>query len=333
MDDDVASRQRLLDGSLDGVGGRVALADGRGGRDADHDVGELAAPSLPHPEPAQLNRRSNSRDRGARGGLGGRGNSIHQHVHVHPHQLRGGAEHEHGDEEGSNRIAVRVSRPHEQQASEHGKRAAEIAREMNSVRGERRAPISLRRAPRDSHPAHVDHDNERDHGERVPGCVHGRMRRSGETLDRPEADQHARSREKHRFRERGDVLGLPVPVLVGDVGPGGRRRRARRTSAARLRGRSPSGLPQRRDRGCAWRDPPRASTRRVQPQRRPRSAPPALRAHSSSRSPREQGLAGGVEQVRSRPPEERSARSCSRRSSLQPGGAAGTARDEPPPEK
>ena len=52
-----ASGSARLDRRLDRVGGRVALADGGAGRDGDHDVGELAAAGLPHPQPPQLDGR------------------------------------------------------------------------------------------------------------------------------------------------------------------------------------------------------------------------------------------------------------------------------------
>src|SRR5205823_11315587 len=53
VDDDVALRQRALDGVLDRVGRGVALGDGRAGRDADHDIGEVAARRLAHAQAAQ----------------------------------------------------------------------------------------------------------------------------------------------------------------------------------------------------------------------------------------------------------------------------------------
>ena len=52
--DDVASGKRPLDRRLDRVRRRVPLPDPGRGRDADHDVGELPAARLPHPQPAQL---------------------------------------------------------------------------------------------------------------------------------------------------------------------------------------------------------------------------------------------------------------------------------------
>ena len=70
VDDDVRLRQRVLHGALDGVGGGVALAQRRVGGDADHDVGEVAARGLAHPQPPQLDRRIDRHDRQARRLLG-----------------------------------------------------------------------------------------------------------------------------------------------------------------------------------------------------------------------------------------------------------------------
>ena len=58
VDDDVRLGQRVLHRLLDRVGRRVALADGGVRRDADDDVGEVAARRLAHPQPAQVDRRA-----------------------------------------------------------------------------------------------------------------------------------------------------------------------------------------------------------------------------------------------------------------------------------
>ena len=63
VDDDVRLRQRGLHRALDRVGGGVPLAHRRVGGDADHDVREVAARGLAHPQPAQLDRRIDRRDR------------------------------------------------------------------------------------------------------------------------------------------------------------------------------------------------------------------------------------------------------------------------------
>ena len=54
VDDDVAPRERFVDGCLDTVGDGMALADGGSGRDADHDVGERAPGGLAEAEASHL---------------------------------------------------------------------------------------------------------------------------------------------------------------------------------------------------------------------------------------------------------------------------------------
>ena len=49
VDDDVAVGQRGVQRRFDGVGGRVALADGCARRNADDDVGEMSPRRLTHP--------------------------------------------------------------------------------------------------------------------------------------------------------------------------------------------------------------------------------------------------------------------------------------------
>ena len=63
VDDDVCLRQRVLHGALDVVSGSVALAHRGVGGDADHDVREVAPAGLAHPQPPQLDRRLDRRDR------------------------------------------------------------------------------------------------------------------------------------------------------------------------------------------------------------------------------------------------------------------------------
>ena len=88
VDDDVALRQRPLDGGLDRVGGRVALADGGSGGHADDDVHEVLPAGLAHPQPLQVHRRLDPGDRRARGLGRVRRRPVHQHVDVPPHQAR-----------------------------------------------------------------------------------------------------------------------------------------------------------------------------------------------------------------------------------------------------
>ena len=58
VDDDVAPRQRALHRLLDAVRGSVPLPDRGARRDADHDVRELAAAGLAHPQALELDDRA-----------------------------------------------------------------------------------------------------------------------------------------------------------------------------------------------------------------------------------------------------------------------------------
>ena len=61
--DDVDVGKPLVQGVLDPVGGGMPLPDGRAGRDADDDVGEMLSACASHPEPPQLDGRIEARDR------------------------------------------------------------------------------------------------------------------------------------------------------------------------------------------------------------------------------------------------------------------------------
>ena len=94
---------------LDRVGQRVALAD-RGVRaHADHDVDEVGAGRLAHAQALDLDARLVARDRVARRrGRRLRG-AVHQHVDVAAREPGGGDDHEHGDDERRDRVALRVA--------------------------------------------------------------------------------------------------------------------------------------------------------------------------------------------------------------------------------
>ena len=174
VDDDVRLRQRRLHRALDRVGRRVALADGRVVRDADHDVREHAPGRLTHAQAPQLHRGAEPDDRLACRLLRVRGSAVHQHVDVAPHQPRGGDQHEHRDEERRDSVGARMPGADEQQADEDGDRAGEVAPEVERVRRERGARVRARRAPRGDRPGDVDADHDADDEQRVPGRVHGR---------------------------------------------------------------------------------------------------------------------------------------------------------------
>ncbi len=61
--DDVGLGQRPVHGVLDGVGRGMPLPDRGARRDADHDVGEVAAGRLPHPQPTEVHGRLDRLDR------------------------------------------------------------------------------------------------------------------------------------------------------------------------------------------------------------------------------------------------------------------------------
>ena len=69
--------------------------------------------------------------------------------------------------------------------------------------------------------------------------------RAEQPLERADGDQDGHEREKRGLGERGQVLGLAVPVLVRAVGRPRRDAERRRTSAAPRRGPCRSGSPRR----------------------------------------------------------------------------------------
>ena len=66
VDDDVGVAERARDELLDRVGGRVRLADALVGRDADDEVGEVAAGGVADAHAAQLDRLAQARPSAAR---------------------------------------------------------------------------------------------------------------------------------------------------------------------------------------------------------------------------------------------------------------------------
>ena len=197
----------------------MALADGRGRRDADHDVGELPPGRLPHPQPAQLDARAERGDRRAGGLLGVGGSAVHQHVDVPAHQPCRRDQHEHGDEERGERVAVRMTCPHDEQPDEDRDRPGQVAREVERVRGQRGAPgaPATSAATSRSRLASTTITTAIVANTYQEVCTfEGREpKRRSRARD---ADQDARRREERRLGERREVLRLPVAVLVRDVG-------------------------------------------------------------------------------------------------------------------
>ena len=160
---------------LDRIGRRVALPDPGRGRDADHDVCELPAACLPHPQPAQLDRGPERGDRLARRRLGSGRRTIHQHVHVHADQPRG----------------ARRARARRRRARRPGRRsgypartnrsptrtATEPARSLakwTALAAERGAPGAPGDPPREHGPRRVDRDHDEDRDEDVRRGEHAR---------------------------------------------------------------------------------------------------------------------------------------------------------------
>ena len=138
--DDVAARQRPLDRLLDRVGDRVRpRRPGEVGETPITTSANCRPGRLPHPQPAELDARAERCDRHAGGLLGIGGSAVHQDVDVPAHQPCRRDQDEHGDEERGERVAVRMTCPHEQQPDEDRDRPGQVAREVERVRGERGA--------------------------------------------------------------------------------------------------------------------------------------------------------------------------------------------------
>ena len=214
VDDNVAARQGRLHRCLDSVGGRVPLADAGARRNTDHDVCELAPAGLAHAQPLQVDSRLDARDRRACGCFRLDGDAVHQDVDVRPHEPHRRGEDERRHEQRCDRVAVRVSGAHNEQADEHGGRAEQIAEEVESVRLERGAAERLRSPPRDDRSARVDPDDDDDHEQRVPRRVDLLLGRAGEALDRTHRDEEAQEHEDRSLGERREMLRLAVAVPV-----------------------------------------------------------------------------------------------------------------------
>ena len=253
VDDDVRLRQRRLHRALDRVGRRVALPDGRVVVDADHDVREHAPRRLPHPQPPQLHRRLDADDRLPRRLLRVRRGAIHQHVDVAPHQP--------GRREQDERRRRRAPRPSRRPgwpartSSRPTSTATEPPRSLPKWSAfDASAGLEYARAAR--HDAVVRATSMQmtmpDDEERVPGRVHGRAA-VDEPRDRVPDDEDAGDDEDRALGERGEMLGLPVAVLVARVGgahgDADGEERQQRGDEIRARVRPPP----RRGRGCGSR--------------------------------------------------------------------------------
>ena len=204
---------------LDRVGRGVALPDRGARRDGDHDVGEVAARRRADPQPPQLvTGGSIAGDRLPRRLLGVRRRAVHQHVDVAPHQPDGRAEHERRDEQRRDRVA---GRPAGRAAIRPTSTASEPARSLPKCSAfESSAALLKRRAVRSETVVRVTSI-----ASTIPTTTNAHQRGStsrcdpaGEPRDRQRGDPDADEREHGRLEQRGEVLGLPVPVLVRRVG-------------------------------------------------------------------------------------------------------------------
>jgi hypothetical protein len=218
VDDDVRVGQRVLDGLLHRIGGRMALADRGPRRDADHDVGEVAAGGLAEPQAPQLDRRVHACDRPARGLLRLVRRPVHEDVHVRPDQPCGRQQHEDGDEEGRERVGAGVAGGDECQPEQNRERPGEITREVERVRLERGALVPARPLKRDPGAARIDGDHDPDHEEGVPGRLDAGIRGSDEMRHGPVRDEEAREHEDRRLGESSEMLRPTVSVGVSRIG-------------------------------------------------------------------------------------------------------------------
>jgi hypothetical protein len=89
---------------------------------------------------------------------------------------------------------------------------------VERVRPERLAAVAPRGPERDDGPREVDREHDRDDEEDPPVGVDGVLGDADEARDGERRNRDADEREHGGLAERGEVLGLPVPVLVAAVG-------------------------------------------------------------------------------------------------------------------
>ena len=217
VDDDVAAGQHPLELGLDPVGDGMTLADGCPRRHGDDHVRERPPACLPQPQPRQLDRRLDPRDRRSRRLLGVRRSVVHQHVHVAADQPRRRHEHEGRDEERGDRVTLREPGRRRHEAGENRECAGEVAGEVERVRAQRLAPVAPGRPQRDDGSPEVDRQHEPDDREDPPSRIDDALRRPSEACQRESGDRNADESEHRRLEERCEMLGLSVPVLMLDV--------------------------------------------------------------------------------------------------------------------
>ena len=144
--------------------------------------------------------------------------AVHEHVDVAAHQPSRRDEDEYRDEEGRNRVGSVEADCDQDQACDQSERTGQVAREVERVRFERRAPVAAGGPKRDARTAGVDRDHGSEDDEGPPGGVDLGMVAAGEPVDSAPGDEDAHQGENRGLGESAQVLGLPVPVRVASVG-------------------------------------------------------------------------------------------------------------------
>ena len=196
----------------------MRLPDPGVGRDRDDEVHEVPAGRMAHPHAAQLDRLAQLAQRGADALVGVRGGDVHEHLHRLPQQAQGEGDHEAGDEDARHGVGRRLARRDEGHADQDGGGARQVRREVQGVGRERGRAVAARRAPARHHAARVDADHEHEHGDRPPRRLYRMGAAVDQAVQRLVADQQRDDEQHGALPQRGEVLGLAVPVVVLLVG-------------------------------------------------------------------------------------------------------------------
>ena len=134
VNDDLAAVQHPFERPLDLIGGGVPLAHDGLGRDADHDLGEVAPARLAHAQLLQVDRRIELVDRLSHRLCGRARATVDEDVGVLEGESRRGDEDDRGDEESGDRVGLGIAGADEDEPDEHPGRAEEVADEVEGVR-------------------------------------------------------------------------------------------------------------------------------------------------------------------------------------------------------
>ena len=258
VDDDVAVGQRPVHRLLDRVGRRVALADRRARaarrsrrpRTAVRRPGAFAAAAARFPASAPM-----AASAAACASEGTRSISTSMLTRI---SRPAATQHEPGHEQRRHRVRPVVAGARGDETEQHGRRAGEVAGEVERVRLQRRASVAAAGAEGDVGAGGVDHDHRADH-ERAPTPSGRPGPRRARTAARARARRsQAGDDQDRRLGKRGEMLGLAVTVRRGRGSAG----RMATPSATKVRIAATRSVPEwaasERSRGCSWRSRPRA---------------------------------------------------------------------------